>query len=271
MIINNLQTPKIPCSVLILTFNSGKFLDKCLASVQDFAEIIINDGGSNDDTLDIARKYNCKIISQDKKFKNFDNTIADFSGVRNQMIDITSYNWILKLDSDELASKELVGEIENLINGKENILYNINRKYIISGSIIERSSTYPNHQLHLFNKKLGARYVKNIHEKLSYNHNYLVKKIPQSIYVGMPVFEEFRKKSLKYLDMQLKMWNKLTFKIWFKWILIFHLRASLGYIWRLLWIQFKSGKKLPLNYELFQIYYNFLLIMRSFKLINKMK
>lgn len=271
MIKSNVQLNKIPCSVLILAFNSGKFLDQCLASVQEFAEIIINDGGSSDNTLDIARKYNCKIISQDQKFKNKNGSINDFSGLRNQLIANASYEWVLILDSDELVSSELVGAIKMLdFNEKYNV-YNVSRKYIVEGKLVELSSTYPNYQIRLFNKSTGIKYIKPIHEKLIYNNDSKVIKINQPFYVPFPCFKEFKVKSLKYLNMQLKMWGNLTFKKWFKWILIFHARASLGYAWRLFCIQFKKGKKLPLNYELFQIYYNFLLIFRSFMLINKIK
>jgi glycosyltransferase involved in cell wall biosynthesis len=97
MIINNVQTSKIPCSVLILTFNSGNSIDKCLASVRDFAEIIMSDGGSTDATLDIGEKYNCKIISQDKIFKNIDGSINDFSGLRNQLIVSANYDWVKEM------------------------------------------------------------------------------------------------------------------------------------------------------------------------------
>jgi len=262
---------KIPYSVCILTFNSGDSLDKTLISVKDFSEIIINDGGSKDNTLEIAKNYNCKIISQDVKFKNSDGSLADFSGVKNQMIDVAKYSWVLMVDSDEYVSKELVDYIRHLDQSKKNILYNIARKYIVANQIIKHSSTYPNYQIRLFNKSLNLKYIKPIHEKLNYSNEYKVEKVNQPFYVAMPDFIEFKRKGLKYLNMQLNMWDKLTFKQWFKWVLIFHLRASLGYALRLFLLQFKVGKKLPLNYELFQIYYNFLLIFKSLKLINKFK
>jgi len=55
---------KIPASVGILTLNSGKTLRRALNSLTDFAEIIVCDGNSTDDTLEIAREYGAKIIRQ---------------------------------------------------------------------------------------------------------------------------------------------------------------------------------------------------------------
>ena len=51
----------INASVGILTLNSSKSLFKCLNSVKYFNEIIIFDGGSTDSTLNIAKKFKCRI------------------------------------------------------------------------------------------------------------------------------------------------------------------------------------------------------------------
>ena len=48
---------KLPCTVAILTFNSGKSLKRALESVKDFEDILICDGGSTDDTVEIARAF----------------------------------------------------------------------------------------------------------------------------------------------------------------------------------------------------------------------
>lgn len=49
-------------SVVIHTYNSGKFLERVLKSVRDFDEIVICDMYSTDKTLEIAKKYNCRVI-----------------------------------------------------------------------------------------------------------------------------------------------------------------------------------------------------------------
>ncbi len=66
--------PKI--SVVMATFNSGRTLDKCLASLRDQnysqkqIELIVADGGSKDETLSIAKKYNAKVINVPKEKQN---------------------------------------------------------------------------------------------------------------------------------------------------------------------------------------------------------
>lgn len=63
------ETPSQPTvSVVLPTLNEGARLGRCLASIrgqdypQDRIEILVADGGSIDDTLDIARSFDCQVI-----------------------------------------------------------------------------------------------------------------------------------------------------------------------------------------------------------------
>ena len=64
-----MTSPKL--SFIIPTLNSGKILDTCLHSIkkQTFTdyEIIIADGGSCDNTLEIVQKYHCRLVSNPLK------------------------------------------------------------------------------------------------------------------------------------------------------------------------------------------------------------
>mgnify|MGYP001572204949 CR=1 FL=1 len=57
-------------SVILATLNSGKILERCLASIrsqdydQEKIEIVIADGGSIDNTLEIAEKYQARVIPE---------------------------------------------------------------------------------------------------------------------------------------------------------------------------------------------------------------
>ena len=87
---------------IILTFNSEKILNKNITSCKKLkGDILIIDSFSNDKTIKIAKKHNCKIIK--RKFKNY-------SDQRNFAIKHANkfYEWQLHLDSDEILSKKSI-------------------------------------------------------------------------------------------------------------------------------------------------------------------
>jgi glycosyltransferase involved in cell wall biosynthesis len=59
----------LPLSVIINTLNEEKNISSCIESIikQNPYEIILIDGSSNDKTVDIAKKYNVKVIVVDRK------------------------------------------------------------------------------------------------------------------------------------------------------------------------------------------------------------
>ncbi len=55
-------------SVIVITKNEEQNLPRLLASIRFADEIVINDSGSRDRTLEIAREHNCKIIRSESSF-----------------------------------------------------------------------------------------------------------------------------------------------------------------------------------------------------------
>ena len=88
--------PKI--SIVIATYNSQQTLEKSLKSIaqqtypQNQIEILVVDGGSTDETLKIAQKFQTKFISNPKVEPGY----AKFLG----LISATG-DYLLYLDSDE--------------------------------------------------------------------------------------------------------------------------------------------------------------------------
>lgn len=101
-------------SVVIPTFNCAAGLRKALESVKWAEEIIVVDMGSTDKTLEIAKKYGAKIFKKIPRDGNFD---------QNRLFGMkeATGDWILKLDSDEILSRNLQKEIQEFLekdNGK---------------------------------------------------------------------------------------------------------------------------------------------------------
>lgn len=94
-------------SLLMITKNAQKMIGQALASVKDLIdEIIIIDGGSTDNTLKIAKKFNPKIYRY----------IGDNLGEqRANGLNKATGDWVLVLDSDEMIAKELISEIKSKV------------------------------------------------------------------------------------------------------------------------------------------------------------
>jgi GT2 family glycosyltransferase len=98
-------------SVTIVTYNSGRFIKKCLESVLDqdypLKEIIVIDNNSSDGTIDILEPFEdrCRIVYNDEN--------VGFAAAQNQAIALSTAEWVLTLNPDVLL---LPGFIEALVN-----------------------------------------------------------------------------------------------------------------------------------------------------------
>jgi GT2 family glycosyltransferase len=98
-------------SVTIVTYNSGRFIKRCLESVlaQKYLskEVIVIDNASTDGTVDILEQFEdrCQIVYNDEN--------VGFAAAQNQAIALAAGDWILTLNPDVLL---LPGFIQALVN-----------------------------------------------------------------------------------------------------------------------------------------------------------
>jgi len=127
---------KISVSVIILTYNEELNLEKCLKSVAGLAsEVFIVDSYSKDKTLEIAKKYSCKIVKHP-----FENQAKQFNWALDNLKIKTE--WILRLDADEYLTDELKKEIIETLSKEEISINQLNphksASTIINGFYIKR-------------------------------------------------------------------------------------------------------------------------------------
>jgi len=93
-------------SVTIVTYNSGRFIKRCLESVleQKYAnmEVVIVDNASTDGTPDILEPFadRCRIYYNDKNL--------GFAAAQNQAIELAKGDWILTLNPDVLLQTNFI-------------------------------------------------------------------------------------------------------------------------------------------------------------------
>lgn len=146
-------------SVVLAVYNEEKNIGTCLESAKDFAwEIVIVDGGSNDNTVNIAKGFGARII-QTKNLPNFHIN-------KNIAIDAARGDWVLQLDADEIVTKELGVEIKRTISKNNEINgYWIPRRNFFLGRYLKKGGQYPDYTLRLYKKGLGRLPAKDVHEQ----------------------------------------------------------------------------------------------------------
>ncbi len=145
-------------SVTILTKNSSKTLEKTLESLKGFSEVLIYDNGSVDSTLEIAKKFpNTKIVQGE---------FFGFGPSHNIASSLATHDWIFSLDSDEVVSENLAGEILKMPLDP-NCVYGVSRHNFFWGKWMKCcSGWYPDIVLRIYNRKKTRFSDDMVHEKV---------------------------------------------------------------------------------------------------------
>jgi len=146
-------------SVVIITFNEEKNIERCLKSVASIAdEIVVVDSLSTDATKDLCSKYNVRLISQ---------AFLGYIEQKNFALQQASNNYVLSLDADEELSDELCRSIRSAKeNGFTFDAYSMNRCSSFCGKWIKHGSWYPDKKTRLLDKTKGKWAGINPHDKI---------------------------------------------------------------------------------------------------------
>lgn len=147
-------------SVVLATFNEETNIRMCLGSVKGWVdEIVIVDGASTDSTVKIAQEeFNATVINE----KNREN----FHINKQIAINAARFHWILQLDADEVVSKPLKNEIEEILkNGDKYNGYWIPRKNWFLGRFLMKGGQYPDYTLRFYKNGKGRLPQKDVHEQ----------------------------------------------------------------------------------------------------------
>ncbi|MDD4929065.1 MAG: glycosyltransferase family 2 protein [Gallionella sp.] len=145
-------------SVIIITRNEAANIRACIASVAWANEIIVVDGGSSDDTADIARSLGVQVYVH-----------ADWPGFGPQKNIALSYatgDWVFSIDADERATPELRTEIEQTMKRADADGYYCPRLSQFCGKFIRHCGWYPDYVLRLFRRSAGRFSDSLVHESV---------------------------------------------------------------------------------------------------------
>jgi glycosyltransferase involved in cell wall biosynthesis len=114
-------------TAIILTKNEEKLIADCIHSVSFCDEIIIIDAGSDDKTVEIAKKMNATV---------FTHTYTDFAKARNMGLQKAKSEWVFYIDADERVDETLGVIMQKAVkNPVEHIsAYTVKRKNFYLGN-----------------------------------------------------------------------------------------------------------------------------------------
>jgi glycosyltransferase involved in cell wall biosynthesis len=137
---------------VVLTFNEETNIEACLQSVAAWAdEIFVVDSGSQDRTVEIARRYTDNIaVHAFESYSSQRNWSLDHLPLKNE--------WVFNIDADERVTPELAATLRNLFGSgspKDVEGFMISRRTVFMGRAIMHGGHYPAYHLRLFRRGKG--------------------------------------------------------------------------------------------------------------------
>src|SRR5512140_1454782 len=153
-------------SVTIVTYNSGRFIKRCLESVLSqryrLKEIIVVDNASCDGTIDILEQFEdrCQVYYNDEN--------VGFAAAQNQAIRLSSGEWVLTLNPDVLLLPNFIqalvdaGQFDSAIGSVCGKLLTMSAHFEIpSRPVVDSTGIYFNPMLRHLDR--GSQEVDNGH------------------------------------------------------------------------------------------------------------
>jgi glycosyltransferase involved in cell wall biosynthesis len=153
---NEAAVPRL--SAIVIAKNEAANIGDCLASLAFCDELVVVDGGSQDDTVALARAKGAQVVSA-----------PDWRGYgaqKNLALSQAHGDWVLSIDADERVTPELAREIERAIEEGTVSGYRMPRLSSFCGREIRHSGWYPDYVLRLF-RRGKARFSDDlVHERV---------------------------------------------------------------------------------------------------------
>jgi len=146
-------------TVSIIGHNESSDLERCFHSVDWADEIIYVDCESEDNSIEVAKKFTNKVFKRKNDLNLNINKNFGFSKANS--------DWIMYVDPDEEIPKEMSDWILKEIKDPKAAAYTFKRKNINIGKWLKHGAQYPDTQLRLFLKEKAVFAEKGVHERLS--------------------------------------------------------------------------------------------------------
>jgi len=145
-------------SATIITFNEERNVARVIESLRCCDEILVLDSGSNDRTVEIAKKLGARVEEA---------SWHGYAAQKNIAAELAAHDWILALDADESLSEALEAEIWQIKKaGPKYDGFTVPRLAQYLGRWILHSGWHPDRKVRLFNKQRAKWVGEFVHESV---------------------------------------------------------------------------------------------------------
>lgn len=139
VVLQKTDVSKLDLTVLLLTFNEARHIQRSIASVAGIAsDVLVVDSFSTDETVALAEAAGARVLQN--KFINYSKQFQ--WGLDNGQLNST---WVMRLDADEIIETDLAAELQRSLPSLPSDVAGINfdRKHIFMGRWIKHGGRYP--------------------------------------------------------------------------------------------------------------------------------
>ena len=182
-------------SVILITMNEERNIERCLQSVAPIAdEVVVVDSFSEDATEALCARYHVRFVTH---------AWEGYSGSKNYADSLATHELILSIDGDEALSEALVQSIKALKEREiaDNEVFAMNRLNNYCGRWIKGCGFYPDRKVRIW-KKGFAHWEGRIHEWLVYEKAPVITLLEGDLlHYSWATPEEFRKQQFHFAEL----------------------------------------------------------------------
>lgn len=127
------------CTVVLAIQNEGPRIQQALESAALLGDyIIVVDGGSTDETLQVVRAFNCKPVDV------CENPYRNSAEQKNLGLSRVETRWTFFLDADEKPSDDCVADVREIVmNQNSDFIYDVARRNLFCGKWMKHGGWWP--------------------------------------------------------------------------------------------------------------------------------
>lgn len=180
------SSDKIRISIAVITKNEEDRIGRLLESVTFADEIVVVDSGSDDKTLEICKTYGAQIFHQDW---------LGYVGQKQRALDLTTGDWILSLDADEVIPDATRIEIIAALSTKPSCDasgFSFPRLSWYLNRWIRHGGWFPDRKVRMVRRGFGRWVGDSLHERLEVSGKVAPLTNPIQHFVYRNIFDQIR-------------------------------------------------------------------------------